>query len=111
MSFLEKTAKEKVQIIEKRLQDEFEAYQKYIDSSETLEVNLGKDRTENEKANTLEARLDNKRGKSSDESVVEKLLDKNKKNRCNISGNTPLLEKKRLENDPIEKQKTKKAHK
>jgi len=101
-----------VKVTEKMLEDSFSQYEKLI-KTETLEVNVGKDRTDKKSASTMEVNLAS-RQVGTEINVIEKKLNKEKgmynKHRVDQSGDTPLLEKKRLENSPVEKVEYKKAN-
>jgi hypothetical protein len=94
------------------LEDNFSAYDKLI-KTETLEVNIGKDRTDKESTSTTEVNLGT-RQVGTEIGIVEKKLNEEKgmynKHRVDQSGDIPLLEKKRLENSPVEKVEYKKAN-
>lgn len=119
MSFnlMEKNARkkieEKIQTIEKMLQDNFGEYSKLI-KEETLEVNVDKDRQESKNIVTTEALL-NSRQTGTNVAVTEKKLDEEKglynKLRNPVCGDVCPLEKKRLDSKPVEKEKYEKANK
>lgn len=103
----------KIGTMEKLLQDAYEGYSKII-KPETLEVNIGKDRTEVDMVGTTEAQLKS-RQVGSKVAVTEQKLETEKgmynKLRNTVSSDTPLLEKKRLDNNPTEREVAKKANK
>lgn len=102
-----------VKVTEKMLEDNFSEYDKLI-KTETLEVNVGKDRIDEEPTSIMEANLKT-RQVGTEIGVTEKKLNEEKsmynKHRVDQSGDVPLLEKKRLENSPVEKVEYKNANK
>ncbi len=101
-----------VKVTEKMLEDSFSEYNKLI-KTETLEVNVEKDRVDKESTSTTEANLAT-RQVGTEIGITEKKLNEEKgmynKHRVDQSGDIPLLEKKRLENSPVEKVEYKKAN-
>ena len=108
-----KKVEEKIQTIEKMLQDNFGEYSKLI-REETLEVNIDKDHVEKKTAETTESLLKS-RQVGSEIAVTEKKLNTEKglynKLRDPVCGDVCPLEKKRLDSNPVEKEKSKKANK
>jgi hypothetical protein len=101
-----------VKVTEKMLEDSFSQYDKLI-KTETLEVNIGKDRTEKEPDSIMEANL-KPHQIGTEIGVTEKKLNEEKgmynTHRVDQSGDIPLLEKRRLERSPVEKVDYKKAN-
>ena len=101
-----------VQTEEKMLEDSFSEYAKLI-KTETLEVNIGKDRLNKSPDSIMEANL-KKHQVGTEIGTTEKKLNNEKgmynKLRVDQSGDIPLLEKKRLENKPVEKVEYQKAN-